>query len=241
MSFNACSIVVPIWNEEGNITPLIKRIAATMKSAKLTYEIIFIDDRSIDRSASLIKKASKKYPVTYCLKKGAQGKAQSLLEGFEHCRYNSVCMIDADLQYPPEAIAPMIQLLGNETDIVVANRTMSQVTITRKIVGASCRYLTGTLLHGLSCDIQSGLKVFKKDVIRSICISDASGWSFDLEFLLRAQDNGFKIADYDIIFDKRHSGETKVNLLEGSLSIGINAVKMKFRKQLKVHRLLQSA
>jgi glycosyltransferase involved in cell wall biosynthesis len=241
MSLNACSVVVPVWNEEGNITSLIKRIDATMKSSKLTYEIIFIDDRSTDKTASLIKRAAKKYPVTYAVKKGIQGKAQSLLEGFEHCRYGAVCMIDADLQYPPEAIAPMMLMLNKETDIVVANRTMSQVSAVRKVVGAACRYLTGNLLHGLSCDIQSGLKVFKMDVVRSISISDASGWAFDLEFLLRAQDNGFKIASYDIVFDKRHSGTTKVNLFEGALSIGVSAVKMKFRKRLKVRRLLQAA
>ncbi len=68
-------------------------------------------------------------------------------------------------------------------------------------------------------------------------ICPTSGWAFDLEFLLNARDNGYTIQNHDIIFEKRFTGTTKVHLLEGSLGVGMTALRLKFRRT-KLRRIL---
>src|SRR5438132_950540 len=93
------SIIVPTWNEEGNIELLLDRIHNTLRRRNITYEVIFVDDNSIDNTKQKITELSEKYPVFFYIKKGKKGKAQSLLEGFSYAKYEFVAMIDADLQY----------------------------------------------------------------------------------------------------------------------------------------------
>src|SRR6266702_4334884 len=108
MSNVAISIVVPTWNEGENIRPLVMRIDAALRKNKISYEIIFIDDNSTDNTTSVISSLKASYPITHFVKKGVKGKAQSLLEGFSYAKSDIVCMLDADLQYPPEALPGML-------------------------------------------------------------------------------------------------------------------------------------
>jgi len=227
------SIVIPTLNEEGNILPLIKRIDAILASQKVVYEIIIVDDNSTDSTKSLVTSVLNKYPIKLFLKKGISGKAQSLLEGFSYAKYALVAMIDADLQYPPESLIEMIEKIDEGNDIVVANRRNFHGNFARKVISKSFSLIFCKLLHGISVDVQSGLKVFKKSVLHKVNLKLTS-WTFDLEFLVRAREMKFTIGSVDIDFIKRTSGEPKINLLQASYEIGKHAVKAKFYSPLVV-------
>lgn len=221
------SIVVPTLNEEANIRLLAARIHVGLEKAGIDYEIIFIDDHSTDNTQEVIKDIQEQYPIQLHLKRGKRGKAQSLLEGFNQARYDIIAMIDADLQYPPEAIAKMAHtLLHNQADIIVANRAQHQTNSIRKTFSKTFRHVFGKWLHNLDCDVQSGLKVFRKEIIERIELAP-SQWTFDLEFLLQARQAGYSIASQDITFAKRNAGEAKVNVLSSSVEIGFHALKAK--------------
>lgn len=222
------SIVVPVLNEEKNIDPLIQRIFGSLAVINAYYEIIFVDDNSQDNTVKIIKSYMDRYPITVYAKTGQKGKAQSLLEGFKHAKGSLICMIDADLQYPPEIIPKMIREIENGADIVVADRASHNETLMRKFTSRSFRFIFGKLLHGLDCDVQSGLKVFKKEIIERITI-DPAPWTFDLEFLTKARAGGYKIKSVPITFEKRAAGETKVNIFSTSAQIGWEALKLKLK------------
>lgn len=181
------SIVVPTLNEEKSVQPLVGRIHKSLKRKKITYEIIFVDDHSTDRTQDIIKQLKKKYPVSLHIKKGKKGKTQSLFEGFSHAKYPVLCMIDADLQYPPEAIPDMLSKIKKGVDIVVANRTVTHTPMLRKIVSKGFSYVFGKLLHGFDFDVQSGLKLFKKECLIGLSPTP-SPWTFDMELLRRNVD-----------------------------------------------------
>ena len=109
MTKKGLSIIIPTWNEENNITILLSEIAKTLQSFPTPYELIIIDDHSEDRTVEIATKLKRKYPLKLYNKIGSRGKAQSLIEGFGYAQYPLFCMIDADLQYPPSAIVPMIK------------------------------------------------------------------------------------------------------------------------------------
>ncbi|HXS15381.1 MAG TPA: glycosyltransferase [Candidatus Saccharimonadales bacterium] len=222
------SIVIPTYNEEANILPLVERIDTTLKLRNIPYEIIFVDDHSTDQTQAIISRILPLYPVSLHVKKGEKGKAFSLLEGFTYAKWNFICMIDADLQYPPEAIPEMIEKL-DFADIIVANRNWQTTPQLRYFLSRIQTALFNGLLHGISCDVQSGLKVFKKEIIERIPIHP-SEWTFDLEFLLRANEAGYTLDTLPIPFYKREFGNSKIAVGKASLQIAYAAIKLKFSR-----------
>lgn len=228
--FKKLSIIIPARNEESNITELFGRINASMKNAGITYEIILIDDHSTDKTASIAKKLTKKYPIKLYSKIGKPGKAQSLIEGFSYAKYDLLCMIDADLQYPPEAILEMVEKINKGADVVVANRKNKKTNFIRTMLSNGYLYFFGKVLHNFDCDVQSGMKVFKKEIIERITLHPSTPWTFDMEFLLKARNAGYKITNVDITFAKRTAGETKIKLHKAIFQIGWTALKYKFNR-----------
>lgn len=226
------SIVVPVWNEEGNIVPLVERIHGAMKDGGLTYTLIFVDDRSKDKTVETIKSLTAKYPIQLLIKKPEQkrGKALSLLAGFAHATSDVVVMIDADLQYPPEAIPKMITKIDQGADVVVANRTNRKTNIIRKVGGEFFRFIFGKVLHGFDFDVQSGLKVFRKEIVERVPINPSSQWMFDLEFLVAAKNGGYSFDSVNITFEPRHSGKAKISFLKASVEMAIAATKLKIKE-----------
>ena len=152
--YNKISIIIPTWNEEDNILMLVQRIHTVLYSNGIEYEIIFIDDHSTDQTRNIIKTLSSEYPISLYLKQGKKGKAQSLLEGFTYANYGLVGMIDADLQYPPEAFPAMITKIKSGADVIVANRSERQISPLRRLTSRSFSFIFGRLTHGFNCDIQ---------------------------------------------------------------------------------------
>lgn len=220
-------IIIPVKNEEANILPLIERINKSLKDAKIKHKMIFIDDHSTDKTVSLLQSFNKKYPVEVHLKKGKPGKAYSIIEGIDYTTSENIGMIDADLQYPPEALPQMFEQLA-DSGVVIARRKISHGSKLRRFVSRTFSKVFGGFLHNLKVDVQSGLKVFKKEVIEKIDPKKITPWTLDLSLVLIARDLGLGISEVDIEFDKRASGSSKVSIVRTSLEIGKNALKLKF-------------
>jgi len=227
---NSVSIIVPTFNEAENIGRLIEQINDALFYKNIAYEIIVIDDNSVDNTRALVRHFSQRFPVTLKIKNGKKGKAQSLLEGFSYAKYDILCMIDADLQYDPHFIPAMLDTINNGADIIIAERNYTDVSFIRSFLSKSFSYLFGTLLHGLPFDVQSGLKVFRKEIIERLDI-DPSPWTFDLEFLKKSIDAGYQIEGINIDFSKRVYGKSKINIFMSSWEIGTQAIKLKFQKR----------
>lgn len=217
------SVIIPVYNEEGSIGELIKRTATSLVTAGITYELVIVDDHSTDTTVQIVNELSREYPISLITKKGLLGKAQSLLEGFAASRSGLLCMIDGDLQYPPEAIPQMLEKIVEGADIVVANRKEFGASFRRRVLSWGFRHFFGQFLHGFTCDVQSGLKVFRKEIIERLTLHP-NPWTFDLEFLVKARDAGYKIDSFDIIFQKRHAGKPKIGLVFASLQMGLAAL-----------------
>jgi dolichol-phosphate mannosyltransferase len=223
------TIIVPTLNEEKNIQSLINRIVHVMAPFKnaYEYELIFVDDHSTDETCHVIRALSSLYPLKLYKKVGKKGKAESILEGCRYAQYDVVAFIDADLQYPPEALPEMIvEMKLSNVDIVVTNRKVQQTNLFRKWGSKINRFIFGRLLFGIPYDTQSGMKIFKKKVIDSIEIA-ASAWSFDLEFLVRALMANYKVSSIDITFEKRKAGESKVGFMRVAYELILSSMRLR--------------
>jgi glycosyltransferase XagB len=229
-SLRGVSIVTPVFNEQDNIRLLVERISRAMISAGIDYEIVFIDDHSTDGTVAQIKQLMHQYPIRLHSKIGQRGKAQSLLQGFAQSRYNLIAMIDGDLQYPPEMIPKMAKkIIMGKTHVVVAERSEHQEGLAREKISKAFRFIFAKLLHNMDVDVQSGLKVFRREIIDRVKLNPTP-WTFDLEFLLLARSAGYRISSVPIVFSQRHSGASKVNIAKTIIEIGWSAVKLKIKE-----------
>lgn len=220
-------ILVPVLNEEKSVTPLVKRLHAALKSAKIEYKLLFIDDHSSDGTLKKVKALKGKYPVSCITKKGNPGKAYSILEGAKKTKAPILAMLDGDLQYPPEAIPAMFGLM-HDHGIVVANRTKNSAPLYRKIISKFAAFTVGKIFMGFNCDAQSGLKVFKREILEQLSEEDVKPWALDMPLLYAAKEMGETIGTVDIDFSERKTGRSKVNTLKTAREIALVALKLRF-------------
>src|SRR3989344_255196 len=223
------SIIIPTFNEKDNVKDLLVTIHQAFAGNSEAYEVIVNDDYSTDGTWELLNGEKPKYPLRIFKKDGPKGKAYSLFQGFNQSNGEYLVMIDADLQYPPEAIPEMISKLKSY-DVVVANRKHYMSSLPRKVLSKCFNFLFSRMLHGIKSDAQSGLKAFRRTVLTTIQFTPKSPWTFDLEFLIRAKEAGFTICNQDINFYRRKNGKSKINTISASFEIGINALTIKIKK-----------
>lgn len=115
------SVIVPVYNEEENIKPLLKRLLPVLKNYQ--YELIFVDDGSKDATESIIKKETEKNKNIKLISFYRNFSHQMALSaGYDLCKGDAVITIDADLQDPPEIIPEMVEKWQKGVKIVYAKR-----------------------------------------------------------------------------------------------------------------------
>ena len=118
------SIVFSFKNEEKNLTELVERISKVFNEANsYNYELIFVNDGSIDNSEETLIKLKNKYPITIINMSRTFGVAPCVLAGFKHAKGDAVVYMDSDLQDPPELIKKLIAEYSKGADIVHTVRT----------------------------------------------------------------------------------------------------------------------
>ncbi len=165
------SIVIPLLNEQESLKELHDWIVKVMQSNHFLYEVIFIDDGSIDGSWDIIESLTKSDPNV----KGIRflknyGKSQALHAGFHAAQGDVVITMDADLQDNPEEIPEMYRMITEGGHQVVSGwkkkRYDSVITknLPSKLFNWAARKTSGVKLHDFNC----GLKAFDKNVIKTI-------------------------------------------------------------------------
>jgi glycosyltransferase involved in cell wall biosynthesis len=167
------SVVVPLYNEEESIAELHSWIKRVMDEHQFSYEVIFCNDGSTDRSWNVIEQLAAQYPEVHGIKfRRNYGKSPALYCGFDKAEGDVVITMDADLQDSPDEIPELYQMITVEGYDLVSGYKMNRrkgdplsKTIPTKLFNATARKVSG--IHNLH-DFNCGLKAYRKDVIKSI-------------------------------------------------------------------------
>ena len=132
-------IIVPCYNEEEVIRKFLEVISDKLKGK--TWEIIFVDDGSKDKTLEIIKELAKtKENIKYLSFSRNFGKEAAIYAGFEHSTGDYVILMDADLQDPPELINEMLEEVKNGYDIVATRRVTRKGEPILRTIGARTFY-----------------------------------------------------------------------------------------------------
>jgi len=161
------SVVIPLLNEEHTLVELAGKIADSLQGRD--FEIIFVDDGSMDRSWEILSKLSRDYSFVKAIRfRRNYGKSDALQAGFTAARGKYVVSMDADLQDDPYEIPGLIELLEQGNDMVSGWKKKRfdpiSKTVPSRFFNAVTRLTTGIQLHDFNC----GLKAYRKEVTDSI-------------------------------------------------------------------------
>jgi glycosyltransferase involved in cell wall biosynthesis len=165
------SIIIPFLNEEESLPELIEWIERVVQKNGYHYEVILIDDGSTDDSWKKVCEARQKNPHIKGIKlQRNYGKSAALNEGFKAAQGDFVMTMDADLQDSPEEIPELMQMIRDgQYDIVSGwKKKRYDNALTKNLPSKLYNYVTGRMsgvkLHDMNC----GLKIYRKKVIKSI-------------------------------------------------------------------------
>ena len=164
------SVIVPLYNEEESLPELFPWIKKVCLDNKLSFEVIFVDDGSVDDSWKVIQKLSKDNKEIRAFRfRQNYGKSAALHVGFQNCEGDVVITMDADLQDSPDEIPMLYQkIIEGGFDLVSGWKKKRydpiSKTIPSKFYNWTARKVTGIKLHDFNC----GLKAYRKKVVKSI-------------------------------------------------------------------------
>src|SRR3989475_8693155 len=135
------SVVIPVYNEEAVLPALFARLYPALDALGESYEVIFVNDGSSDRSAALLRGQFELRPdvTRVILFNGNFGQHLAIMAGFEASRGERVVTLDADLQNPPEEIAKLLAKMDEGYDYVGSVRLERHDRSEERRVGKECR------------------------------------------------------------------------------------------------------
>jgi glycosyltransferase involved in cell wall biosynthesis len=205
------SVVVPLFNEEESLPELFAWIGRVMLTHNFTYEVIFVNDGSTDKSWEVISALAKKSPEAKGIRfRKNQGKSNALNVGFKHAQGDVVITMDADLQDSPEEIPDLYKMIMADGFDMVSGWKKKRYdpiskTIPTKLFNWATRKISKIHLHDFNC----GLKAYKNEVVHSIEVYG----EMHRYIPILAKNVGFtKIGEKVVAHQARKYGTTKFGL-----------------------------
>jgi len=206
------SIIVPVFNEEEAIEKNIDSLKQYLSEDK---ELIVVNDGSTDNTGKLLGKISDIKVINHSVNSGY---GAALKSGIRESQGDYVLIIDADGTYPTESLPELISQKDNY-DMVVGARTnpQSQIPILRRpakwVLNRLASYLVGTKIP----DLNSGLRIIKKDILMKFIHFLPDGFSFTTTITMAFLTNGYQIKYFPINYYKR-KGKSKIRPIRDTLN-----------------------
>ena len=213
------SVVVPVYNEAGNVAELHRRLSGVLTRLELPYEVVLVDDGSTDGTWAAIRALAEGDPRVAALRHRRNfGKARALATGFAVARGDAVVTMDGDLQDDPDELPRFLATLGEGYDLVSGWKQRRQdplgKTLPSRLFNFSVRRVSGVPLHDFNC----GYKAYRRDVVRTIRLY---GELHRFTPVL-AHAEGFRIAELPVRHHPRRWGRSKYGwsrLVKGFLDL----------------------
>lgn len=235
-------VVVPTYNEAGNIKELVQGILRECAKA----HILFVDDNSndgtLDRIAEEIKQRD---GAVHLLRRERKlGLGTAYIAGFQWGlarRYQALVEMDADLSHRPLDLPRVLAALETN-DVAIGSRYIKDGGtrnwgIGRKIISRVGSFYARTVLGLPIRDLTGGFNAWRRDIVERINISDvkSEGYTFQIELKFRASLAGARISEVPILFEERRAGQSKM-----SLAIVLEAIVLVWYLASQKHKLLAS-
>lgn len=211
------SLVLPCYNESGLFVDSVARITDVLDRSTLSYEILFVDDKSADTTKELIQKTP--YRAIYHTKN--EGRGKTVTDGIRLAKGAIVGYIDIDCEVDPVYIPAMVSLiLAKKADVVIGKRYYRSTpkAVIREVLSRGYQWLSDTMIGTGGMDTETGYKFFSRERILPILSKAKSpGWFWDTEIMVYAKRAKLRIVEVPVLFLRRFDKISSVHIAKDTL------------------------
>lgn len=210
------SVVIPVYNEEGTIRQILSRVLAL----PFPLEVVIVDDCSLDLTRDVLRQIEELPQLKVIYKSRNEGKGAALRTGFAHAAGDVVVVQDADLEYDPRDIIPLLgPIVTGTADVVYGSRYLKRGAINSSLVhrmGNRLLTAASNVLTGLPLtDMETCYKVFRRDVLSDFEITQ-DRFGFEPEVTAKIARAGYRVMELPISYAARDFEEgKKIGLRDG--------------------------
>ena len=231
------SIIVPVFNEEASLPALFERLYGVLDRLAVSYECVFVDDGSRDRSAALLRAQQQARPAEtrVILFQRNFGQHAAILAGFEYAAGDVVVTLDADLQNPPEEIPRLVEAVRAGHDYVGTIRLGRQDHWARRWMSKAINAARGRMTQIRITDQGCMLRAYSRAVVTAINSSDEINTFIPALAYLYARSP----TEIEVTHEARHAGKSKYSMyrlirLNFDLMTGFTAVPLQLYSMLGI-------
>ena len=216
------SIVIPVYNSQDCIEELLTQIMQNLNDSGIIFEVIFVDDKSMDNSWLILKKCFEKYKVNISLVKLSKnyGQDSAIMSGLKYTKNDFVVIMDDDLQHNPKYLEKLLEeVIKSNTDVCYANFEKKEQTLLKNIGSWINDKLANVVIKKPKEVYLSPFKIISKKVIKAILQYDGPYPYID-GLIFRYTNN---ISQIEIPHQKRYKGKGNYNLIK-SISVWLRVL-----------------
>jgi len=229
------SVVMPAFNEAARLPESLARMRAYLDSTTLAYEIIVVDDGSMDATAEIVEEHAQAWSALRVIRKPHRGKGAAIRTGVLASTGAIIALADVDLSMPPENFDGMRAEVEAGTDVVIGSR---EAFGARRYGEPEYRHIMGRVfnrlvqvfvLRGIQ-DTQCGFKCIRREAAHDLCgYQTLDGWGFDVELLYIARTRAYRMVEYPVPWyfvrgSRVHPVRDTINMVRDVLRVRANGL-----------------
>ena len=204
------TIIIPVYNEEGNLERMEKELLAFLKTVEIKTTILFVNDGSVDSSQEMIENlCSRNYNFSYVSFKRNYGLSSAIKAGFDHARTSLIGYMDADLQTTPADFNILLEELG-DYDLVTGVRTERKDAFVKRMSSTIANKIRRAFTHDGMDDTGCPLKIIRAEAAKKIPMFNGLHRFLPAMILLQ----GGKIKQVPVKHFPRIAGKAKFGLMD---------------------------
>ena len=206
-ALKSVSVVIPAYNEEENISAVIKKSLQTLKKVSNDYEVVVVDDGSTDQTGKILDEIAKANKAVKAFHQGKnKGLGEALKTGYANAHKEFVFYIPADGQISVEELPNFLEQT-DRADVVIGYHRKRADPLKRKLKSGVYHFLL-KLLFGLNFRLTTSSKLYRKKVLDSIKLEAGSAF-VEPEILFKAKKKGYRFAEVPVEHYPRVAGKSK--------------------------------
>ena len=196
------SVVMPVYNERSTVEEIVRRVVAV----PLRIQLVVVDDGSSDGTREILARLQEELGFTLVLQPRNAGKGAALRRGFEEVTGDLVVIQDADLEYSPEELPSLIELIcQGRADVVYGSRFLGRHRVfmfSHYVGNRIVTMLTNVLYNTMLTDMETCYKVMRTEVLRSFALH-SDGFGIEPELTAKIFKRGYRVYEVPITYDGR--------------------------------------